>query len=149
MYFTEILLLATIGGTFGGIVFVYLSNRYKNSLSENETELIKEFLQKQETVISKKLSEILREVKKMEDDIDELQEKIHSQLAPNAKDAMFSEYKNNLKNHEDRLHQLQSRIDSETDLWFLLNRPDSRKSEILTNNSIWETVGDVSETSEK
>lgn len=143
MYFSEILLIATIGGTLGGIVFVYISNRYKQSLSEKEVELIKEFLQKQETVMSKKLGEILRDFKKMEDDIDELQEKLHSQLAPNAKDAMFSEYKTNLKNHEDRLQKLQTKINSESDLWHLLNRPDSRKSEILTNDSVWENVGEV------
>jgi uncharacterized membrane-anchored protein YhcB (DUF1043 family) len=143
MYFSEILLIATIGGTFGGIVFVYMSNRYKKSLTEKEIELIKEFLHKQESSMSKKLGEILKDFKKMEDDIDELQEKLHSQLAPTAKDAIFSEYKNNLKNHEDKLQKLQTRIDSETDLWFLLNRPESRTSDILTNNSIWETIGDT------
>lgn len=142
MYFSEILLIATIGGTLGGFIFVYATTKYKNN---KDVELIRELIQKQETKMAEKLRELLKDVKKMEDDIDELQEKIHSQLAPNAKNAIFSEYKSNLKNHEDRLQSLQTKINSETDLWHLLNRPDSRKSEILTNDSIWENIGETIE----
>ena len=73
MYLNEILdlptiLLATIGGAIGGVIFVFVSNNYSlgnnRPLTKEELETIRGLFTERETRITKKLHELLKDVKK-------------------------------------------------------------------------------------
>ncbi len=96
------------------------------SISEEEVELLRELLLcktfkeihnielliKQVPKLSETVGELLVDVKKMEEDIENVQEKIHSHTAPDIRKNIFNEYKFILKNHNDRLLSLQHKVEN-------------------------------------
>lgn len=69
------------------------------------------------------VDELLVDVKKLEENIENVQDAIHSHISPDSKKTIFSEYKNVLKNHNERLLALQHRVEQyikdDQDVWFL------------------------------
>lgn len=70
------------------------------------------------------VDDLLVDVKKLEESIENVQDAIHSHTSPDSKKTIFSEYKNVLKNHNERLLALQHRVEQyirdDKDVWFML-----------------------------
>jgi len=105
------------------------------SISEEEVESLRKLLLlsaikeihdidliiKQIPKLSNSVNELLVDVKKLEESIENVQDAVHSHTTPDLKKTIFNDYKNALKNHNDRLLSLQNRVEKYTkDDWLML-----------------------------
>ena len=76
---------------------------------------------KQIPELSKTVNELLVDVKKLGESIENVQDAVHSHVTPDDKKNIFNEYKNVLKNHNDRLLSLQNKVEKYArDDWLVL-----------------------------
>ena len=125
---------------------------------------------KQIPELSKTVNELLVDVKKLGESIENVQDAVHSHVTPDDKKNIFNEYKNVLKNHNDRLLSLQNKVEKYArDDWLVLPHAASTpkgvdrgeavrtpspcieiealsrvKSTILLNNDIFESATQTS-----
>jgi hypothetical protein len=110
------------------------------SISEEEVESLRKLLLlsaikeihdidliiKQIPKLSNSVNELLVDVKKLEESIENVQDAVHSHTTPDLKKTIFDDYKNALKNHNDRLLSLQNRVEKYTkDDWLMLPQDET------------------------
>ena len=85
---------------------------------------------KQIPELSKTVNELLVDVKKLGESIENVQDAVHSHVTPDVKKNIFNEYKNVLKNHNDRLLSLQNKVEKYArDDWLVLPHDVSTPTE--------------------
>ena len=114
------------------------------SISEEEVESLRKLLLlsaikeihdidliiKQIPKLSNSVNELLVDVKKLEESIENVQDAVHSHTTPDLKKTIFNDYKNALKNHNDRLLSLQNRVEKYTkDDWLMLPHDETSNAD--------------------
>ena len=78
------------------------------SVSGEEIESMRQLIRVNK--LSNTVNELIIDVKKLEESIENVQNAVHSHITPYIKKTIFNEYKNELKKHSDRLLTLQNEV---------------------------------------